>query len=60
MLECEIIRSGILFYAIEKGKSDSLDGKFYDNIEEAYVGTCEFLRKLGTSFIISVPAELYD
>ena len=59
-MECEIVRSGILFYAVEKGKQKSVNGEYYDNLDDAYDGVIKFLRNLGTSFILTVPAELYD
>ena len=59
-MECEIVRSGILFYAVEKGKDTSVNGEYYDTVDDAYAGVCKFLRNLGTSFILTVPVELYD
>lgn len=60
MLECEITRNGILYYAVEKGKTDSINGRFYDNVEEAYSDTCKFLRNAGIGFCLIVPAALYE
>ena len=60
MIEYEIRRSGILYFMVERNKNESVDGNFYDNIEDAYRGGVKYLRSIGCAFILSVPVELFD
>ena len=60
MIECEVIRQGILYFVAEKGSSKSINEEYYDNVDDAYRNACRFLRNEGVSFILTIPAEIYE
>ena len=53
--EYEIFRSGSLFYLVKKGNFKSVNEKYYDNPNVAYVDSCKWLRAIGKKFILSIP-----
>lgn len=59
MKEYEIVKIGILYYTVLKGTMKNINGEYFDNFEECYMYTCNYLRNNG-KFILTVPSEVCE